>query len=165
LTTEYPYVWRSSTRPNGPARRPVAEAAHSSHQRDTESAYPEIVAPALQWSCAYSAGISQDQNVAHFDHARPDPRTDRLKVLGEHACAAGTVPCVDPCGCMDRRQAKNLGRVARRATRSVGSLTVRGRPRRTHRSTVGTFSMPPCSASEQGDGDAQGDERHSAEHQ
>jgi hypothetical protein len=33
--------------------------------------------------------------VAQFDHARPRTHVrDRLTVLGEHACAAGTVPCV-----------------------------------------------------------------------
>jgi hypothetical protein len=42
-----------------------------------------------------TAGTSQDQNAAQFNHARPRAHVrDRLKVLGEHASAAVTVPCV-----------------------------------------------------------------------
>ena len=101
--------------------------------------------------------------MAQFDHARPRTHVrDRLKVLGEHACAAGTVPCVVR---VHRREAKNLGRVARRAHAIYSVAYGSGPASQDARSTVGTRCSMPCSASEQRDDDAQGDERHSAEHQ
>jgi hypothetical protein len=73
----------------GPARRPVAEAAHSSHPRDTESAYPEIVAPALPWSCAHSRYIAGPERGAVRPRAAQDPRTGPSQGLGRARLRSG----------------------------------------------------------------------------
>jgi hypothetical protein len=150
-TTESPSACRSPTRQNAPPallegqlrKRPtlISPARHRtsvSRDRGSGTSMVMCVQPVDRRTRTWRSSPTSGPGPTYGTVSRSS---------GEHACAAGTVPCVEP-------------------MRSVGSLTVRGRPRRTHRSTIGTrFSMPPCSTSGQRDGDAQGDERHSAEHQ
>jgi hypothetical protein len=113
-TSSRPSLPNAAECTTGPARRPVAEAAHSSHPRDTESAYPEIVAPALQWSCAYSRHIAGPERGAVRPRAAQDPTYGTVS-RSWASTPAHRAHCRASCGCIDRRQAKNLGSVARRA--------------------------------------------------
>jgi hypothetical protein len=87
---------------SAPAHRPVAEAPHSSHSRDTGSAYRAIAAPALQWSswcsqCSAQRGyhgvrphrVQGRRTEASLALPRRRPRNDdsaRLHALGRR-CA------------------------------------------------------------------------------